>query len=68
MPLVRAAAKPKAIADLKEGDLIFFKSHTVGVYLQNGCFAEVTSNEGIVINNLNDPDMQQRIASYGSFK
>ena len=66
--LQAAGAKPKTIANLKEGDLVFLKSHTLGVYLMNGYFAEVTSNAGLVLNNLNDPDMQQRIASCGSFK
>jgi len=67
------AAKAKNISDLKEGDLVFLKlggakANHVGVYLQNGYFVHATSNLGIVLDNLNDPDTQQRFASCGSAK
>jgi probable lipoprotein NlpC len=63
-----ASAKPRTLATIKAGDLVFLKSHTVGLYLQNGYFAEVISNGGLILNNANDPDQQQRIASYGAVK
>ena len=63
-----ASAKPTTLANIKSGDLVFLKSHTVGLYLQNGYFAEVISNGGLILNNTNDPDQQQRIASYGAVR
>ncbi len=51
--------KPVAKADLKEGDLIFFKieskevSH-VGVYLQNNKFIHASSKRGVTINDLDE--------------
>jgi probable lipoprotein NlpC len=65
------AIQSKNISDLKEGDLVFLKLggtaiNHVGVYLQNGFFVHATSNLGIVLDNLSDPDTQQRFVSAGS--
>ncbi len=67
------AIESKNISDLKEGDLVFLKLggtgiNHVGVYLQNGFFIHATSNLGIVLDNLNDPDTQQRFMTCGSVK
>ncbi|MFI5163123.1 MAG: C40 family peptidase [Sphingobacteriales bacterium] len=67
------AIQSKNISSLKEGDLVFLKLggsgiNHVGVYLQNGFFIHATSNLGIVLDNLNDPDTQQRFVSAGSVK
>jgi len=67
------AIQSKNISDLKEGDLVFLKLggssiNHVGVYLQNGFFIHATSNLGIVLDNLNDPDTQQRFMTCGSVK
>ena len=61
----------KSISQLKEGDLVFLKLggnaiNHVGVYLQNGYFVHATSNLGIVLDNVNDPDTQQRFMACGS--
>jgi cell wall-associated NlpC family hydrolase len=63
-----AVAKLRTLANIKAGDLVFLKSHTVGLYLQNGFFVEVISNGGLVLSNANDPNQQQRIAGYGAMK
>lgn len=63
----------KSISQLKEGDLVFLKlggraiDH-VGVYLQNGFFVHATSNLGIVLDNINDPNTQQHFMACGSVK
>ena len=67
------AIESKNISSLKEGDLVFLKLggssiNHVGVYLQNGFFIHATSNLGIVLDNLNDPDTQQRFMTCGSVK
>jgi cell wall-associated NlpC family hydrolase len=67
------AVKSKNISDLREGDLIFLKLNGnainhVGVYLQNGYFIHATSNLGIVLDNLNDPDTQARFMACGSVR
>ncbi|MGZ3944969.1 MAG: C40 family peptidase [Mucilaginibacter sp.] len=61
----------KSISELKEGDLVFLKLggtaiNHVGVYLQNGYFVHATSNLGIILDNVNDPDTQQRFMACGS--
>jgi probable lipoprotein NlpC len=61
----------KSISQLKEGDLVFLKLggsaiNHVGVYLQNGYFVHATSNLGIILDNVNDPDTQQHFMACGS--
>jgi probable lipoprotein NlpC len=65
------AVQSKSISQLKEGDLVFLKLggnaiNHVGVYLQNGYFVHATSNLGIILDNVNDPDTQQRFMACGS--
>ncbi len=58
-------------SDLKEGDLIFFKtegrrtiSH-VGIYLTNNKFAHASTSQGVTISDLADPYWQKRLYSLG---
>lgn len=58
-------------ANLKEGDLIFFKtegrrtiSH-VGIYLANNKFAHASTSQGVTISDLADPYWQRRLYSLG---
>ncbi|RYF87231.1 MAG: glycoside hydrolase [Chitinophagaceae bacterium] len=51
---------PLPKADLKEGDLVFFKIKSrsinhIGLYLGDNRFAHASSSRGVVISNLNDP-------------
>ena len=57
--------------ELKEGDLIFFKtegrsriSH-VGIYLTNNKFAHASTSQGVTIGDLSDPYWQNRLYSLG---
>ena len=57
--------------DLKEGDLIFFKtegrrriSH-VGIYIANNKFAHASTSQGVTIGDLTDPYWQRRLYSLG---
>jgi lipoprotein Spr len=57
--------------ELKEGDLIFFKtegpnkiSH-VGIYLANNKFAHASTSQGVTIGDLTDPYWQRRLYSLG---
>lgn len=57
--------------ELKEGDLIFFKtegrrniSH-VGIYLTNNKFAHASTSQGVTIGDLADPYWQRRLYSLG---
>jgi lipoprotein Spr len=57
--------------ELKEGDLIFFKtegrrhiSH-VGIYLTNNKFAHASTSQGVTIGDLTDPYWQRRLYSLG---
>ncbi len=57
--------------NLKEGDLIFFKtegrrriSH-VGIYLANNKFAHASTSQGVTIGDLSDPYWQSRLYSLG---
>jgi len=57
--------------NLKEGDLIFFKtegrsriSH-VGIYLANNKFAHASTSQGVTIGDLSDPYWQRRLYSMG---
>ena len=58
-------------SDLKEGDLIFFKtdgsrsiSH-VGIYLTNNKFAHASTSQGVTISDLAEPYWQKRLYSLG---
>ncbi|MGI9138182.1 MAG: C40 family peptidase [Sediminibacterium sp.] len=57
--------------NLREGDLIFFKtegrrriSH-VGIYLANNKFAHASTSQGVTIGDLTDPYWQKRLYSLG---
>lgn len=57
--------------NLKEGDLVFFKtegrrriSH-VGIYLANNKFAHASTSQGVTIGDLIDPYWQRRLYSLG---
>lgn len=57
--------------ELKEGDLIFFKtegrrtiSH-VGIYLSNNKFVHASTSQGVTISDLADPYWQRRLYSLG---
>ena len=58
-------------SDLKEGDLIFFKtdgsrsiSH-VGIYMTNNKFAHASTSQGVTISDLSEPYWQKRLYSLG---
>ncbi len=58
-------------SDLKEGDLIFFKtdgsrsiSH-VGIYLTNNKFAHASTSQGVTISDLSETYWQKRLFSLG---
>jgi lipoprotein Spr len=58
-------------SDLKEGDLIFFKtdgsrsiSH-VGIYLTNNKFAHASTSQGVTISDLSETYWQKRLYSLG---
>lgn len=58
-------------SDLKEGDLIFFKtdgsrsiSH-VGIYMTNNKFAHASTSQGVTISDLSEPYWQRRLYSLG---
>ena len=65
--------EPKPIAELKEGDLVFFNyrgrinSH-VGVYLKNGWFVHASTVRGVTLNNLYTPYYTHRFSKGGSLK
>ena len=59
--------------NLKEGDLIFFKtegrrriSH-VGIYLANNKFAHASTSQGVTIGDLTDPYWQKRLINQANF-
>jgi len=57
------------MADLKEGDLVFFNtrggvSH-VGVYLHNRFFVHASTKEGVMISNLDEPYYKKTFISAG---
>jgi len=58
-------------SDLKEGDLVFFKtdgsrsiSH-VGIYMTNNKFAHASTSQGVTISDLSEPYWQKRLYSLG---
>ena len=62
----------KPIAELKEGDLVFFNyratnSH-VGIYLQNGWFVHASTVRGVTLNNLYTSYYTRRFSKGGSLK
>ncbi|MFI5451240.1 C40 family peptidase [Pedobacter sp. UC225_61] len=55
-----STVNPLSKDELKEGDLVFFRSNGrtishVGVYLGDNRFAHASSSRGVVISNLNEP-------------
>ena len=58
-------------ADLKEGDLIFFKTEGrknithVGIYLTNNKFAHASTSQGVTISDLTESYWQKRLYSLG---
>jgi len=58
------------VEDLKEGDLVFFKTYSrgvshVGIYIANNKFVHASSSEGVTISDLNDPYWQPRYIGAG---
>jgi cell wall-associated NlpC family hydrolase len=58
-------------SDLKEGDLVFFKtdgsrsiSH-VGIYMTNNKFVHASTSQGVTISDLSEPYWQKRLYSLG---
>ncbi|GAB4091369.1 C40 family peptidase [Flaviaesturariibacter terrae] len=63
------AARSVDVADMREGDLVFFTvggsiTH-VGFYLQNNKFVHASTSEGVTISDLNDRYWQARFAGAG---
>lgn len=60
-------------SDLKEGDLVFFKtdgksiSH-VGVYLLNHKFVHASTKKGVMVSDMNEPYFKQTYVSSGRVK
>jgi len=58
-------------SDLKEGDLIFFKTDGsrsithVGIYMTNNKFAHASTSQGVTISDLSEPYWQKRLYSLG---
>lgn len=58
------------VEDLKEGDLVFFKTYSrgvshVGIYIANNKFVHASSSEGVTISDLNDAYWQPRYIGAG---
>ena len=57
--------------DLKEGDLIFFKTDAsrsithVGIYMTNNKFVHASTSQGVTISDLSQPYWQKRLYSLG---
>ena len=57
--------------DLKEGDLIFFKTDGsrsithVGIYMTNNKFVHASTSQGVTISDLSEPYWQKRLYSLG---
>ena len=63
----------KPVADLAEGDLVFFNYYGrtnahVGIYLQNGWFVHASTFRGVTLNNLHSSYYKQRFSKGGSLK
>jgi lipoprotein Spr len=58
-------------SDLKEGDLIFFKTDGsrsithVGIYMTNNKFVHASTSQGVTISDLSEPYWQKRLYSLG---
>jgi lipoprotein Spr len=58
-------------SDLKEGDLIFFKTDGsrsithVGIYMTNNKFVHASTSQGVTISDLSQPYWQKRLYSLG---
>ena len=65
------ATYPIDWSDLKEGDLIFFKTDAsrsishVGIYMTNNKFAHASTSQGVTISDLSEPYWQKRLYSLG---
>lgn len=59
------------LAQLREGDLVFFSSggsvNHVGVYLTNNKFVHASTSQGVIISDLNDAYWQPRYFGAGRF-
>ncbi len=60
-------------SDLKEGDLVFFKTNGksishVGVYLQNHKFVHASTKKGVMVSDMNEPYFKQTYVSSGRVK
>jgi murein DD-endopeptidase / murein LD-carboxypeptidase len=70
---IYASSKEIDLADLKEGDFVFFKieskniSH-VGVYLLNNKFVHASTKKGVMINDLNEPYYKKYFYKGGRLK
>ncbi len=58
------------VAELKEGDLVFFHTYRrqvshVGIYIGNSKFVHASSSEGVTISDLNDKYWQPRFLAAG---
>jgi lipoprotein Spr len=60
-------------SDVKEGDLIFFKtdgkkvSH-VGITITPNHFIHASSKKGVVVNSLNEPYYSKNFVAFGSYR
>jgi lipoprotein Spr/probable lipoprotein NlpC len=65
--------REKDIAQLKEGDLLFFSfgggtvDH-VGIYLNDNYFVHASTTRGVIVDDLNLPAYQRALVKAGSFK
>lgn len=65
------AINRRSLANLKEGDLIFFsfggnEVDHVGVYLNSGFFVHASTKRGVVVDDLSIPAYQQAIVKMGT--
>ena len=65
------AIKKKSLANLKEGDLIFFsfggrEVDHVGVYLNNDFFVHASTSRGVIVDDLTLPVYQKAIVKTGT--
>ncbi len=65
------AIKKKSLANLKEGDLIFFsfggrEVNHVGIYLNNDFFVHASTSRGVIVDDLTLPVYQKAIVKTGT--
>ena len=65
------AIKKKSLANLKEGDLIFFsfggrEVDHVGIYLNNDFFVHASTSRGVIVDDLTLPVYQKAIVKTGT--